>query len=336
MQNLCVFKSSKILHTNIHSLSSLREKGSFLSRIRYVLNHYWIGSKLLYDNYKTAREIRKKDVNSLTRLDYLTLEQYRYDIRIGAPFVLLFAMPIIGYSAPLLALIAPKYLPSTLIMPKQKVEFLKDDANVSSSIIDSLIKLSKRQYDSEKIHDFISIIQFINKISSANDRFESIMSSIEETSSLFNRNLNLSSIERQHLLLVHQSILHSSFISKYLLNNYSIIKQIENWQNRIFNDDQILIKNINKLSRYELVLSLYSRGIYLHLNEMANVLKYEQINHFNRIEKKKTEIIELSENILNDWKQILYQWIKIHKSISKRNQISTSFLVHIGPLLTKK
>lgn len=60
-------------------------------------------------------------MNSLTRLDYLTLEQYRYDIRIGAPFVLLFAMPIIGYSAPLLALIAPKYLPSTLIMPKQKV-----------------------------------------------------------------------------------------------------------------------------------------------------------------------------------------------------------------------
>jgi hypothetical protein len=57
----------------------------------------------------------------LTRIDNLALDQFRYDMRVGIPFVLLFGIPIIGYSAPLLALIAPKYLPSTLIMPKQKV-----------------------------------------------------------------------------------------------------------------------------------------------------------------------------------------------------------------------
>jgi hypothetical protein len=57
----------------------------------------------------------------LTRIDKLSLEQFRYGIRVGIPFVTLFAIPIIGYSAPLVALIAPKYLPSTLIMPTQKV-----------------------------------------------------------------------------------------------------------------------------------------------------------------------------------------------------------------------
>ncbi len=57
----------------------------------------------------------------MTRIDRLSLDQFRYDIRVGIPFVTLFALPIIGYSAPLIALIAPKYLPSTLIMPKQKV-----------------------------------------------------------------------------------------------------------------------------------------------------------------------------------------------------------------------
>lgn len=51
------------------------------------------------------------------------LEQFNYDKCVGIPFVLLFSIPIIGYSAPLIALIAPKYLPSTLITPKQKVLF---------------------------------------------------------------------------------------------------------------------------------------------------------------------------------------------------------------------
>lgn len=62
-----------------------------------------------------------RDVNSLTRIDNLALNQIHYDIRVGVPFVTLFALPIIGYTAPLLALLAPKYLPSTLIMPRQKV-----------------------------------------------------------------------------------------------------------------------------------------------------------------------------------------------------------------------
>ena len=75
------------------------------------------------ETLKAIKDIRKKDLNSLTRTENLILDQFRYDIRIGVPFVTLFALPIIGYTAPLLALLAPKYLPSTLIMPKQKVLF---------------------------------------------------------------------------------------------------------------------------------------------------------------------------------------------------------------------
>jgi len=121
MQSLFVLKCSNIVYLNSRFGSSSPPKASILSRIRYVLNHYWLGSKLLYENYKSVKQIKKKDVKSLTRIDNLSLDQFRYDIRVGIPFVGLFALPIIGYSAPLIALIAPKYLPSTLIMPKQKV-----------------------------------------------------------------------------------------------------------------------------------------------------------------------------------------------------------------------
>ncbi len=120
MQKLYVLKSTNAVCSSYRFASSAG-KPSIISSIRYVLNHYWLGSKLLYHNYKAVREIKKQDVKSLTRVDHLALDQFRYDMRVGIPFVTLFAIPIIGYSAPLVALIAPKYLPSTLIMPKQQV-----------------------------------------------------------------------------------------------------------------------------------------------------------------------------------------------------------------------
>ena len=111
---------------------------SVVSRIRYVLKNYWLGSKLLFDNYQSVRQMRKKcrlrlfplhfvglvsprAPTDLTRWEKIQLKEFRYDIRVGIPFVALFALPIVGYSAPLLALLAPKYLPSTLIQPTQKV-----------------------------------------------------------------------------------------------------------------------------------------------------------------------------------------------------------------------
>lgn len=120
MQSLFVFKCTNVVYFNYRSAATA-VKPSIISRIRYVLNHYWLGSKLLYHNSRLAREIRQKDLNALSRDDHLILDQFRYDIRVGIPFVSLFALPIVGYTAPLLALLAPKYLPSTLIMPKQKV-----------------------------------------------------------------------------------------------------------------------------------------------------------------------------------------------------------------------
>jgi hypothetical protein len=121
MQSLFVLKCSNVAYLNSRFASSSAVKPSILSRIRYVLNHYWLGSKLLYQNYKSIKQIQKKDVKSLTHVDNLVLDQFHYDIRVGIPFVTLFMIPIIGYLAPLLAFVAPKYLPSTLIMPKQKV-----------------------------------------------------------------------------------------------------------------------------------------------------------------------------------------------------------------------
>jgi hypothetical protein len=59
MQNLFVLRC---INTNYstYRLSSSSVKPSLISRIRYVLNHYWLGSKLLYQNYKSIRQIKQK------------------------------------------------------------------------------------------------------------------------------------------------------------------------------------------------------------------------------------------------------------------------------------
>jgi hypothetical protein len=110
------------------------------------------------------------------------------------------------------------------------------------------------------------------------------------------------------------------------------------WEYRTLIDDK-QITNLDKLSDYELVLSLYSRGLYRHLNEMGKILEFHQTNNLNKMNKKSqksNEQIEIDEDILNDWKILLNQWIQIHEKLSKFNPISTNFLLHISPLLTKQ
>ncbi len=164
------------------------------------------------------------------------------------------------------------------------------------------------------------------------------MSAIPEYSSLFNKCFSLNMFPREHLLLLHQSVIHSSFIAEYVLLNYSLENQLEMWEYRTLIDDKQII-NIDELSPYMLVVSLYRRGLYLHLNEMGKVLEFEQTNLLNQIDKKSSksnETLSIDEQILNDWRLLLKQWINIHQKLSKFNPISTSFLLHISPLLTSK
>ncbi|CAF4691417.1 unnamed protein product [Rotaria socialis] len=102
--------------------SQLNLKNSLISRIRLFFIIIGLDQNYFIKIIKLFNEF-EKNVNSLKRIDYLILEQCRYDICVGAPVVLLFALPIIDYSAPLIAIIPPKYLPSTLIMSKQAVSF---------------------------------------------------------------------------------------------------------------------------------------------------------------------------------------------------------------------
>lgn len=59
IQNLYILRCTNIAYSS-YRLTSSSVKPSIISSIRYVLNHYWLGSKLLYQNYKSAELIKKK------------------------------------------------------------------------------------------------------------------------------------------------------------------------------------------------------------------------------------------------------------------------------------
>jgi len=338
MQSLLLFKCHQNRIYSTVRLNSTSSNESLFTRIRYVLNHYWLGSKLLYKNSQIVRQLTKKDSQQLTRLDNFLLKQFRYDIKIGVPFVTLFALPIVGYLAPILALLAPKYLPSTLIMPKQKSLFLDQDAKASASTIDSLKQFSQQIFNVEQIQGMIPSMQFIDDISSRNQRFELILSSIPEYSILFEKAFDLSLLPREHLLLLHQSVLHSSFLAKYCLNTYSLEKQLDHWEYQILQDDR-LITNVDQLDSFDLVKSLYDRGLYLHTKQMGQVLQFQQTQNLNQTDKKlakSDQQLTIDERIINDWRLLLKQWIKIHLKLAKTNAASPSFLLHLSSLLLQK
>ena len=82
------------------------------------------------------------------------------------------------------------------------------------------------------------------------------MSSIPEYSLLFNKSFSLNMLPREHLLLLHKSVLHSSFIAEYVLFNYSLENQLQMWEYRTLIDEKKL-ENIDQFSPPMLVFSLY-------------------------------------------------------------------------------
>lgn len=98
-----------------------------LSKFRSILRHYWIGSKLTIEKWKTSRVIKAKctgDIaseNSRSPIEQILVNQYRYDMAVGLPLLGLFALPVVGYTVPLLSLVADRYFPSSLITADRMV-----------------------------------------------------------------------------------------------------------------------------------------------------------------------------------------------------------------------
>jgi hypothetical protein len=148
-------------------------------------------------------------------------------------------------------------------------------------------------------------------------------------SRLFSTWMRLEDFPVEHLHLLHQSVVHSSNWSRKLHSKRKLCFDLELWQWNILQDD-LKIDQVKNLSREDLVLSLYRRGIYFHPDQLSQSIEFDQKS---RLGEK--VFFDMDEKILTEWKFQLEQWILIHRKLSKTNSISTSFLLHLFPLAKK-
>ena len=151
---------------------------------------------------------------------------------------------------------------------------------------------------------------------------------ILEYSRLFSKSMRLECFPVEHLDLLHQSVVHSSNWSRKVSSKSKLCSDLESWQWNILQDD-LRIDDVKNLSRKDLVLSLYRRGIYFHSDQLSQMI--ESIEK-DRLGEKNSSLSPIDDEIVDQWTNQLEQWILIHRNLYKTNRLSTSFLLHLFPL----
>jgi len=117
-------------------------------KVRYMVDIFWAGCKALFRDVRLALKTRRKlglyhvrDYSRLTREELRHLRQTRQDVVKTFPVALLFMVPFIGYTAPILAYFYPRQLLSQQFWhPDQKKEFVLEEYEKRSQYYLPLIK----------------------------------------------------------------------------------------------------------------------------------------------------------------------------------------------------
>ena len=217
-----------------------------------------------------------------------------------------------------------------------------------------MIKSNENQInDSYRIHRIVSInfllnqvcVFFLNfyfnslvfililmKIFNETKEIEELINLSEKHSIIFNEILTLKDLSKEHLINLHQSLIHSSSSNLKLNSKLIIENDLFQWYQMIIDCDQKII-DLNSNSIYDLVQSLYLRGIYFHSKQMIKVIQYEQ--EINLSSKQISNDLFIQQFIINDWKQLLSIWIRIHQKLLKNSTNSIIYFLHLPSILTK-
>jgi LETM1-like protein len=106
----------------------LLEKGAALKvSIKEMLQHYWLGSKLLWSDIKTAKKILSRMVSghSLTRRERKQLLRTASDIFRMVPLAIFLIIPFMEFLLPFALKLFPNMLPSTFQHTLEKVSLLR-------------------------------------------------------------------------------------------------------------------------------------------------------------------------------------------------------------------
>lgn len=160
----------------------------------------------------------------------------RVDLALGVPFVLVFALPVVGYTAPIFALFAPRYVPATFHTPLQTMQHVRADARSARATIASLQHVLAYHSHACGLEKMRGLLARIERGVGRVQRIDDLL----PLSSLFEQ-LTPSPLyfPRAHLLLLHRALRHSAFVPKYLFTKKMISHSLTRWRQRMWEEDQV-------------------------------------------------------------------------------------------------
>lgn len=310
-----------------------------MTQLQGILRHYTRGTKLLIANYKKYRQIKKKLATSkdstLNWSDSLHIRRTSEDLKIGIPFVFVFALPIVGYVAPIFAVFAPRYIPSTFHSEKHLHSFMRHDQGCSKSCLNDLHEAYGLLHHSKVSPEGLEKMrQLLSHLEHGTSRINHLQQ-LEPLCSIQQDVLpNLTQLSRTHLLHLNQALRHSGFVPKYMFTRRMIVERLNQWRTSIWKDDQLLhTYGVETLTTFELVTALYERGIYRHPNLMSRVLARTQRAALESMDQpassssggggggggvSNVNIYTPKIEILEDWRQTLKSWIELHRDLQQQ------------------
>jgi hypothetical protein len=333
-------------------------------RLKGAMNHYKLGGKLLWKNYKIARELKrrvKEGGSALSHNEEVFLRRWRSDFAVGVPFVILLLLPVIGDIMPLFALLAPRYIPATFHTPAQVLAHVRLDARAAHSSVASLkhfYGLHPQDGNGEQLRALLELIELgTGKVKHLDE--------LQPLVSLFASTPSLGVFPREHLLVLHRALLHAGFLPRFLYPRGLLVRDLEGWRNRVWAEDQPLMRaengdgGVDALTVEQLVRALYDRGLYRQPIAMGAVLSREQTRELDSVEsadKKKepaaanaavappsppsavkaSSSLSLdafdppvlppppSDELVAEWRQTLREWLALHARLVAETEAAGS------------
>lgn len=192
----------------------------------------------------------------------------------------------------------------------------------------------------EKIFVLSKIIDEIrSEMIDVNSFLDNLVSNSLSHASLFEEYFPVRRLPLEHVMKLHKSKFHSSFISERCRPRSSIEKDFALWYERVTRSDRNLDKWLDQSSPFELVEYLNERGIYFHRDEIIRIVKermkleMQSIGSFYSFDDEKKRV-EVERSLVDEWKKVLSAWTRIHRILIEHRIVSLSYLLHLGSFFT--
>eukprot|EP01118_Nematostelium_gracile_P008754 TRINITY_DN2906_c0_g1_i1.p1 TRINITY_DN2906_c0_g1~~TRINITY_DN2906_c0_g1_i1.p1 ORF type:complete len:319 (-),score=59.63 TRINITY_DN2906_c0_g1_i1:17-973(-) len=250
------FKSHQMQFKPIHPLHpQLRANLSFQDvkkKMGDLADPYVRGSKLLYGNLKKVYKLREKNPQQWTREDHRLKLHTMADLKQALPILGLFALPIVGYLAPVLVYLFPKLLPESFQKDEIRQQMRQTQQNTRDSLRKVILTQTVFQLQSDK-----SQLSHKDQKELKVERLDPYHFIEWKSSFEPGQVLHFDSLDRSHLEILSEyfNATLTSSVPRFYIKN-----QLENVAKQILADDQ-MINEQGSVTDEEAKDAIYERGL---------------------------------------------------------------------------